>query len=95
MTSINKKKEATTTTHRVQEHEGRRCFDCNRVERTSSRAGLTPAVDHHLFTAHPTITANSSPCCEYSCQQHCIVEGCSLIPKHRGDPYAQCSFQFE
>ena len=31
----------------------RRCFDCNRVERTSSRAGLTPAVDHHLFTAHP------------------------------------------
>jgi len=22
-------------------------------ERTSSRAGLTPAVDHHLFTAHP------------------------------------------
>jgi hypothetical protein len=22
------------------------------VERTSSRAGLTPAVDHHLFTAH-------------------------------------------
>ncbi len=31
----------------------RRCFDCYRVERTSSRAGLTPAVDHHLFTAHP------------------------------------------
>jgi len=29
------------------------CFDCYRVERTSSRAGLTPAVDHHLFTAHP------------------------------------------
>src|SRR5712672_423227 len=26
----------------------RRCFDCYRVERTSSRAGLTPAVDHHL-----------------------------------------------
>jgi hypothetical protein len=31
----------------------RRCFDCYRVERTSSRAGLPPAVDHHLFTAHP------------------------------------------
>jgi hypothetical protein len=30
-----------------------RCSDCYRVERTSSRAGLTPAVDHHLFTAHP------------------------------------------
>jgi hypothetical protein len=30
------------------------CSDCYRVERTSSRAGLTPAVDHHLFTAHPT-----------------------------------------
>src|ERR1700675_4680318 len=28
------------------------CSDCYRVERTSSRAGLTPAVDHHLFTAH-------------------------------------------
>jgi hypothetical protein len=26
----------------------RRCFDCYRVERTSSRAGLTPAMDHHL-----------------------------------------------
>jgi len=26
----------------------RRCFDCYRVERTSSRAGLTPAVDHRL-----------------------------------------------
>jgi hypothetical protein len=28
-----------------------RCSDCYRVER--ARAGLTPAVDHHLFTAHP------------------------------------------
>src|SRR5208283_2720010 len=28
------------------------CSDCYRAERTSSRAGLTPAVDHHLFTAH-------------------------------------------
>ena len=25
-----------------------RCSDCYRVERTSSRTGLTPAVDHHL-----------------------------------------------
>src|SRR3982074_2099887 len=24
------------------------CSDCYRVERTSSRAGLSPAVDHHL-----------------------------------------------
>src|SRR6266481_4410116 len=31
------------------------CSDCYRVERTSSLAGLTPAVDHHLFTAHPVI----------------------------------------
>ena len=38
----------------------RRCFDCYRVERTSSRAGLTPAVDHHLFTAHPVIRLTRS-----------------------------------
>jgi hypothetical protein len=31
------------------------CSDCYRVERTTSRAGLTPAVDHHLFTAHPVM----------------------------------------
>src|SRR5271167_4204119 len=30
----------------------RRCFDCYRVERTSSRAALSPAVDQRLFTAH-------------------------------------------
>ena len=30
----------------------RRCFDCYRVERTSSRAGLSPAVDRRLVTAH-------------------------------------------
>jgi hypothetical protein len=29
------------------------CSDCFRVERTSSRAGLPPAVDHRSFTAHP------------------------------------------
>ena len=29
------------------------CSDYYRVELTSSRAGLTPGVDHHLFTAHP------------------------------------------
>src|ERR1035437_5017052 len=29
-----------------------RCSDCYRVERSSSRAGLSPAVDQHLFTAH-------------------------------------------
>jgi hypothetical protein len=28
------------------------CFNCYRVERTSSRAGLSPAVDQRLFTAH-------------------------------------------
>jgi hypothetical protein len=28
------------------------CSDCYRVERTSSRAGIAPAVDLHLFTAH-------------------------------------------
>jgi len=29
-----------------------RCFSCYRVERTSSRAGLSPAEKHRLFTAH-------------------------------------------
>jgi AraC-like DNA-binding protein len=29
-----------------------RCFDCYRVERTSSRAGLSPAEVQRLFTAH-------------------------------------------
>ncbi len=29
-----------------------RCFDCYRVERTSSRAGLAPAGVQRLFTAH-------------------------------------------
>jgi len=28
------------------------CSDCYRVERTSSRAGLIPALDQRLFTAH-------------------------------------------
>jgi hypothetical protein len=28
------------------------CSDCYRAERTSSRAGLSPAVDQRLFTAH-------------------------------------------
>jgi len=28
------------------------CSDCYRLERASSRAWLTPAVDHHLSTAH-------------------------------------------
>src|SRR6516165_1084928 len=28
------------------------CFDCYRVERTSSRAGLSPAEVQRLFTAH-------------------------------------------
>src|SRR5215469_953976 len=37
-----------------------RCSDCYRVERTSSRAGLTPAVDHHLFTAHAVLTFTRS-----------------------------------
>jgi hypothetical protein len=31
------------------------CPDCYRVERTSSRAGIAPAVDQHLFTAHNTV----------------------------------------
>ncbi len=31
------------------------CSDCYRVERTSSRAGLTPAVDQRLFTARRII----------------------------------------
>src|SRR6476661_4405886 len=34
------------------------CSDCYRVERTSSRAGLTPAVDHHFFAAHPVVTVH-------------------------------------
>ena len=48
------------------------CSDCYRVERTSSRAGLTPAVDHRLFTTHPvtrliesqpTASANTGASC--------------------------------
>ena len=35
-----------------------RCFDCYRAERTSSRAGLPPAVDQRLFTAHLRIRVN-------------------------------------
>ena len=41
--------------------------DCYRVERSSSRAGLSPAVDQHLFTAHcngdvsTTIELNGDP----------------------------------
>src|SRR5664279_1058676 len=30
----------------------RHCSDCYRAERTSSRAGLSPAEDQRLFTAH-------------------------------------------
>jgi len=41
------------------------CSDCYRVERTSSRAGLTPAVDHHLFTTHPvTRLTGLVRCCQ-------------------------------
>jgi len=29
-----------------------RCFDCYRVERSSSRTGFAPVVDQRLFTAH-------------------------------------------
>ena len=36
------------------------CSDCYRVERTSSRAGLSPAVDHRLFTAHPVFRLTGS-----------------------------------
>lgn len=35
------------------------CSDCHRVERTASRRGLTPGVDHHVFTAHPIILITS------------------------------------
>src|SRR6266481_2518828 len=44
---------------RLQQSRCLHCYsDCYRVERTSSRAGLTPAVDHHLFTAHPVTRTN-------------------------------------
>ena len=36
-----------------------RCFDCYRAERTSSRAGLAPAVDQRLFTAHSNLWLTS------------------------------------
>jgi hypothetical protein len=39
---------------RLQQLRCLRCHsDCYWVERASSQAGLTPAVDHHLFTTHP------------------------------------------
>jgi len=31
------------------------CSDCYRVERSSSRAGFSPAVDRRLFTAHSVL----------------------------------------
>jgi hypothetical protein len=34
--------------------------DCYRVERTSSRAGLSPAVDQRVFTAHSKLPLGSS-----------------------------------
>ena len=41
----------------TQLHYFHRCSDCYRVERTSSRAGLSPAVDQRLFTAHDLSTS--------------------------------------
>ena len=35
-------------------------FDCYRVERTSSRAGLAPAMDQRLFTAHNTVVLSEA-----------------------------------
>jgi len=32
-----------------------RCFDCYRVERSSSRTGFAPVVDQRLFTTHHSI----------------------------------------
>ena len=40
-----------------------RRFDCYRVERTSSRAGLPPAVDQRLFTAHCIIQVEGHDRC--------------------------------
>ena len=58
---------ATLLHRRLQQlHYFRRCFGCYRAERTSSRAGLAPAVDQRLFTAHSNqwltrVTVRSPP----------------------------------
>jgi hypothetical protein len=39
------------------------CFDCYRAERTSSRAGLPPAVDQRLCTAHFRIKVRIRAAC--------------------------------
>jgi hypothetical protein len=49
------------------------CSDCYRVDRTSSRAGLSPAVDQRLFTAHAKVGLRAgvrSVCCD-------VVPGCA------------------
>jgi hypothetical protein len=55
----------------------RRCFDCYRVERTSSRAGLTPVVDHRLsrrFQRKERKEYNevSNPVCAFTMQVDCF-----------------------
>ena len=56
--------------------------DCYRVERSSSRAGLHPAVDQRLFTAHcngdvtpTTRTASELPTNRRDFREHQAVEG--------------------
>ena len=57
------------------------CSDCYRVERTSSRAGLTPAVDHHLFTAHPV----GRQLAQLHCFRLARASGASLRPRDSWD----------
>src|ERR1700730_17592358 len=52
------------------------CSDCYRVERTSSRTGLTPAVDHHL--SRRTRFANNSP--------HIVTGARALRREHFHEP---------
>src|SRR6516162_10437443 len=60
-----------------------RCSDCYRVERTSSRAGLTPAVDHHLFTAHTVTSFYKGECQEKNFPGDWKERKCSLcVPAH-------------
>jgi hypothetical protein len=53
MSNLYQSRHATLLHRRLQRlHYLHRCFGCYRAERTSSRAGLAPAVDQRLFEAH-------------------------------------------
>src|SRR5207302_6259266 len=67
------------------------CSDCYRVERTSSRTGLTPAVDHHLSrrTRSADITVDNSNGRYISRdngeEYKCKIEGQKMLERGKND----------